>query len=102
MQTEWFDKDNRKRLYTPDVLVESYDKKPIVYEVKYTNELTELLSEDRHKFRAVIGYALEKGWRFKFYTKTKVSSVFIKDVRFLLLFCMTGSGRSITTILRRN
>lgn len=90
VQIKWFDKNNKKRLYTPDVLVQFYDKKPIVYEVKYVNELTELLSEDRDKFRAAIGYALKKGWRFKFFTENKVSPTFIKNVRFLLPFLHEG------------
>jgi hypothetical protein len=90
VQINWLDSNNKNRTYTPDVLVQFHDKRPILYEIKYSNDLEELLKEEKDKFRAVIGYARRQGWRFKFYTNNKVSTNYIKNVRFLLPFFHAG------------
>lgn len=87
---DWIDADNRKRTYTPDVLVHFDDREPIMYEVKYSEDLQTLLKEDRDKFKAAIKFARNKGWRFKFFTEDKVGYQYLKNVRFLLPFLQAG------------
>ncbi|MCB1583332.1 MAG: heteromeric transposase endonuclease subunit TnsA [Xanthomonadales bacterium] len=90
VQIEWVDEQKRKRTYTPDVLVHFDDRNPIIYEIKYSQDLTELLNEDRDKFRTAIGFARKKGWRFKFFTEDKVGMTYLKNIRFLLPFLQAG------------
>jgi hypothetical protein len=90
VQIDWFDENNRKRTYTPDVLVHFNDRQPIVYEIKYSQDLTELLKEERIKFRAAIKFARDNGWRFKFFTEEKVGLTYLKNIRFLLPFLQSG------------
>ncbi len=90
VQIEWKDDRKRKRTYTPDILVQFDDRDPILYEIKYSQDLTELLKEDRDKFRAAIGFARKNGWRFKLFTEDKVGVTYLKNIRFLLPYLQAG------------
>jgi len=90
VQINWIDCKNRKRTYTPDVLVYFKNKAPILYEIKPSQDLPEVLNEGRDKFKTAIGFARKKGWRFKFFTEDKVGVNFLKNVRFLLPFLQAG------------
>ena len=90
VQIEWIDESNKLRTYTPDVLVYFNDRNPIVYEIKYTEDLSEILLEDKTKFKAAIKFARSKGWRFKFFTENKIGLTYLKNVRFLLPFLKAG------------
>lgn len=90
VQIDWKDSLGKTRTYTPDVLVHFDDRKPILYEVKYTQDLPDLLKEERKKFKAAIGYAKKQGWRFKFFTEETVGVNRLKNIRFLLPFVQSG------------
>lgn len=90
VQINWIDCQNRKRTYTPDVLVYFKNKAPILYEIKPSQDLPEVLKEGRDKFKAAIGFARKKGWRFKFFTEDKVGVNYLRNIRFLLPFLQAG------------
>lgn len=90
VQINWTDEQGRVRTYTPDVLVHYVDRKPILYEVKYSDDLAEVIKEGRDKFKAAIKFARDNGWRFKFFTEAKVGINYLKNVRFLLPFLQAG------------
>ncbi len=60
---EWRDEKDKSRKYTPDILAffKPQNKKLILYEVKYRNELSQSWPELRPKFKAAIKYARNKG-----------------------------------------
>ena len=62
VQITWIDKCRKQRIYTPDLLVHFYDKSPILYEIKYRTEISEVLKDSGLKFRQAIGFARSKGW----------------------------------------
>lgn len=80
----------RRRTYTPDVLiryrperVKKGRSKPDLCEVKYRDDLRQLWSEYRPKFRAAQRYARQQGWRFRLITERQVRTPYLENVKFL-------------------
>jgi TnsA-like endonuclease N terminal/TnsA endonuclease C terminal len=77
------------RSYTPDGLVyfdENFvaDPSPILYEIKYREDLRNDRRTLFPKFRVAKKYALEKGWRFEVFTERHIRTPFLKNAEFLL------------------
>jgi len=79
--------------YTPDVLVRyrtalagEPDWRPVLYEVKYRNDLREHGVEYRPKFKAARGYARDRGWRFRVVTEREIRTPRLSNIRFLLRY----------------
>lgn len=75
--------------YTPDFLVkfrpigDEPAWSPILYEVKYREELVDRWQELRPKFRAATALCRERGWRFRIITDQFIRTPFLKNVIFL-------------------
>lgn len=75
--------------YTPDFLVEFRpigDEpawSPILYEIKYREELHDRWQELRPRFRAATSLCRERGWRFRIVTEKFIRTPFLKNVMFL-------------------
>ncbi len=94
----WHD-GTRERRYTPDVLVfferrDGAEPTPLLYEVKYRDELRSRWQELRPKFRAAVRYARAQGWRFKLITEIEIRTPHLDNVRFLLPFTKRGPPAS--------
>ncbi|WP_333810596.1 TnsA endonuclease N-terminal domain-containing protein [Idiomarina baltica] len=86
----WIDEKGKRRIYTPDVLVEFQAGKcpfsrfdVILCEVKYRSELQRKWTDFKPKFKAAIKYAKLKGWRFKLVTEDEIRTPFMENARFL-------------------
>lgn len=90
VRIKWIDDAQKERIYTPDLLVNYFDKKPILYEIKYIDDITSSIKEFRKKFKTSISFATKKGWRFKFYSNQAIDKVYLKNVKFLLPFLNKG------------
>lgn len=72
--------------YTPDVAVyfhEGLDRKPVLYEVKYTAELLEKQEELQPKFDAAKEYAANNGYEFKVITEIEIRTDRLYNSKFL-------------------
>lgn len=71
--------------YTPDAIVyyNSKNKKPCIYEVKYTNDLKLFTKNKRIQAES---FAAKKDFNFKFFTEKNCSPIYIKNLHFLYSF----------------
>lgn len=86
----YHDAKERRRTYTPDVLVryrpdrrQARHTKPLLCEVKYRDDLRQHWAEYRPKFRAAQRYARQQGWRFRLVTERHVRTPYLENVKFL-------------------
>jgi len=86
----YHDAKGRRRTYTPDVLVryrtdrlQARHTKPLLWEVKYRDDLRQHWAEYRPKFRAAQRYARQQGWRFRLVTERRVRTPYLENVKFL-------------------
>ncbi|ASX10981.1 TPA: TnsA endonuclease N-terminal domain-containing protein [Aeromonas dhakensis] len=86
VRLNWQDGRGRVRSYTPDVLVcyRNGSRRPVLWEVKYRDDLRANWQEYRSKFRAAVRYARERGWRFRLATEREIRGVRLVNARFLL------------------
>ena len=89
---EWTDSLNKRRHYTPDVLVKFEGKKPILFEVKYRSDIKKDWFTLKPKFIAAIRFAKQNGWKFKLITETEIRTPLLNNVRFLLPFIRRGAN----------
>nr|WP_299245561.1 TnsA endonuclease N-terminal domain-containing protein [uncultured Halomonas sp.] len=78
-------KHGQRRQYTPDVLV-TYDdgKPPVLYEVKYREDLRANWAALKPKFQAALRYCRERDWQFHIVTEREIrGSCVLNNARFL-------------------
>ena len=92
LKLEWYDSDNKSHSYTPDVLVyyKKKGKSPLLYEVKYREELQRHWSQFKPKFKAAVRYAKGESWRFKLITEREIRGTSLENAKFLLTFVRRG------------
>jgi len=86
----YIDKDNKKRSYTPDGLVEyrtdilpAKEMKPVLCEIKYRADFRADWKNLIPRFRAAKVFANERGWDFQVFTEVEIRTPYLKNVRFL-------------------
>lgn len=91
IRVNWYDENNKTRTYTPDVLVfyrkdiESVaNRKPLLIEVKYREDLKKDWANLKPKFLAAVRYAKSRGWRFKLLTEVEIRTTYMENAKFLL------------------
>ncbi|MCP3243254.1 TnsA endonuclease N-terminal domain-containing protein [Aeromonas hydrophila] len=92
VRLSWLDDRGRARSYTPDVLVyyRNGGRRPVLWEVKYRDDLRTNWLEYRPKFRAAVRYARERGWRFRLITEREIRGVRLDNAKFLLPILRRG------------
>jgi len=80
----------RKRQYTPDLLV-TYstdgrykERKPLLCEVKYREDMAGQWKQLKPKFKAARAYAKARNWEFKILTEVEIRTPYLSNVKFLL------------------
>lgn len=77
--------DNKRRKYTPDILIEYKNGKKLYIEVKYREDLKKDWDILKPKFKAAIKeLSSEKETRFKIWTEKEIRTPFLKNATFLL------------------
>jgi TnsA-like endonuclease N terminal/TnsA endonuclease C terminal len=78
------------RTYTPDVLVyyhsglaDQQDRQPVLYEVKYRDDLRANWGDYKPKFKAARRYARVQGWTFRLITEREIRTPYLKNAKFL-------------------
>ena len=101
------------RTYTPDVLVHygfdptlSRTPPPMLYEVKYRDDLRANWSEYKPKFKAARRYARRQGWGFRLVTECEIRTPYLKNAKFLReyrLRCIDSGdgGRLLAALAKR-
>lgn len=91
VKINYLDKENRPRTYTPDIIIyhrkdlaDAKNKKTILAEVKYKDDLCNNFLEYHSKLRAGMRYAKERDWVFKVYTEEHIRTPYLKNAKFLL------------------
>jgi hypothetical protein len=77
-----------RRTYTPDVLVHyrpevRRDHRPVLYEIKYRDDLRTHWQDYRSKFKAARRYARTQGWLFRLITEREIRTPYLKNAKFL-------------------
>ena len=87
--------------YTPDVFARFRDhpnapfKRPVLYEVKYREELSDRWDELRPRFKAAVKVCKREGWIFKLITERQIRGTYLENVKFLRKFSDASDSRSI-------
>lgn len=93
IKLEWLNELDKKRSYTPDVLV--YYKKrnqaPALFEVKYRSDIKENWNVLKPKFKAAINFCKKQNWKFKLITDIEIRTTYLESVKFLLPFIRQGA-----------
>jgi len=78
------------RTYTPDVLVHYHaeladpqNRQPVLYEVKYRDDLRANWGDYQPKFKAARRYARVQGWTFRLITEREIRTPYLKNAKFL-------------------
>lgn len=77
------DKEGLERKYTPDFLVEYFDRKPVLFEVKYQEYLDRAGRDLEPAFNAAARFAKGKSWDFNVITDKEIRTEYCRNVRFL-------------------
>jgi hypothetical protein len=106
VRIEYTDESNKKRAYTPDLLVFYTDEivratgaKPILIEVKPRAYLYERKSELKPKFIAAAAYGCKRDLKFRIVTETRIRTPYLKNVKFLLPFRRLPVNQNYTELL---
>lgn len=77
--------DDKKRHYTPDILIEYINGQKLYIEIKYREDLKSDWQKLKPKFKAVIRtIKSEPNTRFKILTEREIRTTFLKNATFLL------------------
>jgi hypothetical protein len=86
----YHDSHGRRHTYTPDVLVRFRGDRssttvptPVLYEVKYRDDLRQHWRDYKPKFTAACRYAGAHGWRFRLMTERGIRTPYLANVKFL-------------------
>jgi len=90
---DYTDYEGKLRRYTPDFFVR-YDIhtepakwfEPMLFEIKYRNDLKENWKDYKCKFQAALRFASNKGWRFKILTEKEIRTDYLINAKFLLKY----------------
>jgi len=87
------DAKEKERIYTPDFMalfkkdiIPSHWDNPIIYEVKYKEDLKNSFDELRYKFQAAFTYSSKNHWRFKVLTEEHIRTEYLINAKFLLRY----------------
>lgn len=96
----------RKRTYTPDLLatfhhtINGQTPPPILYEVKYADELRERAQELEPGFNAARMLCEQRGWHFQVMDETFIRTTYLQNVQKLRHFrSYPDDGRSATMLV---
>jgi hypothetical protein len=88
------------RTYTPDVLVHYRpelrnppEHRPVLYEIKYRDDLRTHWQDYRCKFKAARRYARTRGWVFRLITEREIRTPYLKNATFLRQYHDRGPDR---------
>ncbi|EKT4067138.1 TnsA endonuclease N-terminal domain-containing protein [Stenotrophomonas maltophilia] len=84
--TIYYDSNDGRRRYTPDVLVELHEAggvRTFVYEVKTLEQLRAEWYELRPRFKAAVAHCKRQGWQFKIVTETHIRTPLLANINFL-------------------
>ncbi|HEJ4266644.1 TPA: TnsA endonuclease N-terminal domain-containing protein [Pseudomonas aeruginosa] len=84
--TIYYDSQDGRRRYTPDVLVELREEKRVrtcVYEIKPLEQLRAEWQELRPRFKAAVAHCKRQGWQFKIVTETHIRTPTLANINFL-------------------
>ncbi|MGP4965196.1 MULTISPECIES: TnsA endonuclease N-terminal domain-containing protein [Psychrobacter] len=97
------DDDRKRRQYTPDMLVTYSDEAaPILYEVKYREDLRENWHIMKPKFQAAIRYCKQQGWGFRIVTEREIRGTgLLNNARFLRAYRDLAEDSATATHLAR-
>ena len=94
------------RPYVPDVLAHWIGPghpvepaRPILYEIKYRDELREKWAELLPRFRAASQYAKARGWRFRLMTDDRIRTGALYNAKFLLPYLSDAPNEQDTAQL---
>ncbi|WP_235584711.1 heteromeric transposase endonuclease subunit TnsA [Thiomicrospira sp. WB1] len=96
VQIEWFDKNGKRRSYTPDILVKRKTRsgeETVLVEVKYRSDLEKDWADLKPKLMAGLRYAKQRGWKFKIMTEVEIRTILLKNAKFLMPFIRRGADR---------
>lgn len=103
VRIEYRDAGGRKHTYTPDILVHYHQEiaplPPLLYEVKYRQDLFNNWKEIKPKIRAGRAYARDQGWRFKIITEHEIRTPFLENARFLRQYLRFQPGEDERRLL---
>lgn len=93
LEIPYKDADGKDRIYIPDFLV-MYKRKlsparwfpPVIYEVKYMNEIKTNFDELKFKFRGAYQFAQKRKWEFKVLTEHQIRTEYLANAKFLMRF----------------
>lgn len=74
------------KTYTPDLLVsyrDNTERKPLLCEVKYREDLAFQWKELKPRFRAARQHAKEQGWEFAIFTEREIRTQYLQNIQFL-------------------
>src|SRR6266481_2939648 len=82
---------NGKKLksYVPDILIHHFPTpagatwRPVLGEVKDTNDLKKHQAEYAPKFEAAVRYAEERGWEWRIFTEKNIRTPYLDNLKFL-------------------
>lgn len=91
VRIEYKDANGKDRSYIPDLLAYFNpqkitgrpDRKPLLCEVKYREDLQDDWKELKPKFRAAQAYAKTQGWKFRIYTEDRIRTPLLRNIQFL-------------------
>lgn len=91
VRIEYKDAYGKNRSYTPDLLayfnprqiIGRPDRKPLLCEVKYRQDLKDNWRELRPKFEAAKVYAKTQGWEFQIFTEDRIRTPLLNNIQYL-------------------
>lgn len=107
MRIDFLDASGRKRSYTPDFLakyrrlITGKTPSPILYEVKFKDELRERADELAPGFCAARLLCEQRGWHFSIMDETRIRTPYLNNVQRLRHFRLyPDDGKSATMLMR--
>jgi hypothetical protein len=95
-----------EHLYTPDLLAhyssfwyEIMRLSPVLYEVKYQDELRQSWHALRPKFKAAYRFAKDNNWKFKIITEKEIRTPYLDNVKFLLPYNTNDYDQRFSMVL---
>lgn len=79
-------KNNRQYKYTPDCLVFYRNKKPCIFEIKYSSEIREKQVFLKEKFDQIEEYLEKNDMDFSFFTELDIEIIKLENIRYLYSF----------------
>lgn len=84
--TTYYSKNNRRYKYTPDCLVFYKNRRPCIYEIKYSSEIKEKKVFLKEKFNQIEDYLEKNDMDFSFFTELDTNIIQLENIRYLYSF----------------